>query len=201
MSDESTRDPLEALAGEETPTTIQTALNKDSRSITPPTQLALPIRTNSQIESPANDELPRGRTISHVENPAQLANPRSSSCGSSSPLIKIVPLKELQQLTSKMFQPETTEAPITETSTTVPSQLSREQISKLVKVVMAYNQWGELVDEGTLHQPVKSEDLTITQIIRSIMKSYHHDVCIFLLSTQTISFPSLQQAVHILSYH
>lgn len=202
MSDESTHGLLEPRVGEGIPTTIQTALSMDGQPITPPAQLMLSISTSPRVECRADDGPSRGRTASRLANPAQLANPRSSSCCGSSPLIKIVTVDELQQLTTKMFQPKIPEVAVAEIVTTVPSHQSSESISKFVKVVMSYNEWGELVDERNLHQPAKSEDLTVTQIIRSIKKSYHHDVGIFLDGFDLTNFfpPNFNRVVDVLGY-
>jgi hypothetical protein len=44
------------------------------------------------------------------------------------------------------------------------------------KVVLVYNDYGELVDVEKLKQPVNSAELTVTETMRLIYKAYHYKV-------------------------
>jgi hypothetical protein len=54
------------------------------------------------------------------------------------------------------------------------------------EVAMAYNDYGELVAAADILHPLKSKDMSILQILRIIMKGYHHNVS----SRSVISDPS-----------
>jgi hypothetical protein len=47
---------------------------------------------------------------------------------------------------------------------------------ELPKVLFAYNDYGELMDVKKLKPPVNSVDLTVTEILRLILKAYHNKV-------------------------
>lgn len=88
---------------------------------------------------------------------------RDPSCGSSPALIQIVTQEELEQSTAS--NPTRSE----------PSSSTNPPIDQDTGA-MVYNEYGELVDENTLHTPQIPQDMTVTQLIRVINKAYHHDV-------------------------
>jgi hypothetical protein len=105
-------------------------------------------------------------------SPAPLISPMSahssSSCGSSSALIEIVTPGELRKYTKKTPQPST-----------ITKQLDTRKGSKsrsLVKVAMAYDEYGELVEERKLRHHPTPDELSITQLLRMIKKKVHHEV-------------------------
>lgn len=88
---------------------------------------------------------------------------RDPSCGSSPALIQIVTPEELEQSTS--LNQDRSES---SSSTSPPIDQDTG--------VMVYNEYGELINESTLHIPTRPQDMTVTQLIRVINKAYHHDV-------------------------
>lgn len=108
----------------------------------------------------------------------------SQSCVSSSPLIEILSPEELLRKNT----PDTPQSP------TSPSRRGRRDGSRprySVKVTMEYNEYGELVEESTLrHHPTPGE-LSVTQLLRTIRKRFHHEVS---LSARSRSFESLPNA-------
>ncbi len=102
---------------------------------------------------------------------------RQTSCSTPSPLIKIVNEIEFQKATS--------------TPTRLPNNPASHPLSKkgcrsgsiksvanLVTVSMVYNEYGELVKEKDAQVSLKSDELSVTQLLRVIKKAYHHEVCI-----------------------
>lgn len=98
----------------------------------------------------------------------------AQSCNSASPLIKVVSPDELPSRTKV-------------DSTTKPKEIAKKHglpkkgeesnpKESIVQVSMVYDEYGTLVDESTLHQQPKPEDLNVTQVLRLIKKAYHHDV-------------------------
>lgn len=92
-----------------------------------------------------------------------------SVCGSSSPLIEVIPPEELKDSSpSKLLISK--EHPL--------SRLAKKdsRLKSSVKVCMVYNEYGELVDERTLKHHPKPSELSVIQILRVIRKAYHHQV-------------------------
>ena len=98
---------------------------------------------------------------------------RNPSCASTSPLIKIIshdhPFVETSPPPSlKLNSPG-------EPSIQYPKH-DFGQKESLKSNTMVYNEYGELVEEDSLRQNLKTENLNVTQLLRVIKKGYHHDV-------------------------
>jgi hypothetical protein len=130
------------------------------------TKLDLPIQTRYSGLSPLDS------SADSAVSPAPLISPMSahssSSCGSSSALIEIVTPNELRKYTKKTPQPST----ISKQSGRCDGSKSRS----LVKVAMAYDEYGELVEESKLRHHPTPDELSITQLLRVIKKKFHHEV-------------------------
>lgn len=98
------------------------------------------------------------------------ASIRDPSCGSSLALIQIVTPEELEQSTA-MATPNQDRSEAS-SSATPPFNQDADPL--------VYNEYGELVNQSTLHIPTQPQDMTTTQLIRVINKAYHHDVSILL---------------------
>ena len=142
--------------------------NKDETSSKVPVmKLDLPILTKhggpSHLDGPVDQAL----------SPPPLLSPMSahssSSCGSSSPLIEVVTPDKLRKYTTNALRPPPT----------MSKQLVRRDGSKprsLVKVAMAYDEYGELVEESKLRHHPTPDELSVTQLLRVIKKKFHHEV-------------------------
>jgi hypothetical protein len=90
-----------------------------------------------------------------------------SSCGSSSPLIKIVnPDEELLS----MYIADPPQAP------EASPRRHESKSGSIAKVPMAYNETGELVEESSFRHYPTPDELNATQLLRVIKKAAHHTV-------------------------
>jgi hypothetical protein len=96
-------------------------------------------------------------------------SPHSLSCASSSPLIEILTPDELLRKTS----PDPSHTP---TSPSRPGRRDGSKACSFVKVSMAYNEYGELMEECKLQHHPTPDKLSVTQLLRVIRKKFHHNV-------------------------
>lgn len=136
---------------------------------------------------PQSDEETRGRTKMRAESTSQQGQGHrlGSSCRSTSPLIRIISPEEMEQKAAVK----------TSLSRSPGKSPKRKPADDYVMVKMAYNEYGELVDELWLNKEPDSESLNVTQLLRTIKKRFHHDVSAIaqkkLLSTRNQNFKVL----------
>jgi hypothetical protein len=94
-------------------------------------------------------------------------------CPSCCPLIRIVRREERQ------VNPTANGTVFPVSSEQGTTKRDRSRTEGLIDPQMVYNEYGELVEESRLEQSPESTDLSVTQLLRSIKKGYHHDVSIF----------------------
>jgi hypothetical protein len=142
--------------------------NKDETSSKVPVmKLDLPILTKHG--GPSHLDGPVDQALSHPPLLSPMSAHSSSSCGSSSPLIEVVTPDKLRKYTTNALRPPPT----------MSKQLVRRDGSKprsLVKVAMAYDEYGELVEESKLRHHPTPDELSVTQLLRVIKKKFHHEV-------------------------
>lgn len=102
-------------------------------------------------------------------SPDSVQSASRNSCGSSSPVVLVVSQEELSKMPTRQSEEASNNLP----SASKPAVkslplLSKPRAAALVLVPMVYSEYGELVEEHTLRQPSKSEDLTVTQLLRII---------------------------------
>jgi hypothetical protein len=128
------------------------------------TEVELPILTKCGGPSPLDGSV--DATGSLPPQASAKEAPQSLFCGSSSPLIKIVTIDELHNKYTADTPP-------------APANGLRRHGSKcrsIVKAPMAYNEYGELVEESTLRRHPTTDELNVTQLLRVIKKGAHHAV-------------------------
>jgi len=100
-------------------------------------------------------------------------SPHRQSCGSASPLIEILNPDELAHKNAPNPRRAAT-TPVT--SPIRPGRRDGTRPRSLVKVAMAYNEYGELMEEIKLQHHPTPDELSITQLLRVIRKKFHHTV-------------------------
>ncbi|PMD43585.1 hypothetical protein L207DRAFT_300657 [Hyaloscypha variabilis F] len=98
-------------------------------------------------------------------------SPHRQSCGSASPLIEILNPDELAHKNAPNPRRAAT-TPVT--SPIRPGRRDGTRPRSLVKVAMAYNEYGELMEEIKLQHHPTPDELSITQLLRVIRKKFHH---------------------------
>ncbi len=148
----------------------------DPANFKPPApEMNLPIRPLPKSGGPGPLD---GTTEAAAATPSPLStpteqSPHRQSCRSASPLIEILNPDELAHKNAPNPRRATT-TPVT--SPIRPGRRDGTRPRSLVKVAMAYNEYGELVEEIKLqHHPTPNE-LSITQLLRVIRKKFHHTV-------------------------
>ncbi|OWP02652.1 hypothetical protein B2J93_6485 [Marssonina coronariae] len=99
---------------------------------------------------------------------------RPTSCGSMHPLIEIVAPEDLQKrpvTPSRVLAP-----PASHPLSKKKRRSSAKSLSELTTVSMVYNEYGELVEEMEVHTSPRSDELSVTQLLRVIKKAYHHEL-------------------------
>jgi len=95
--------------------------------------------------------------------------PHSQSCGGASTLIEILKQDGLARMNTTNPSPRA-KSPVR------PERRDGSRPRSLVKVAMAYNEYGELVEESKLQYHPTPDELSTTQLLRVIMKKFHHTV-------------------------
>jgi hypothetical protein len=160
------------LTSEELPTGLKHTVftadeNNEATSRTSVTELELSLLPEQAGPSPLD-----GSADASTAPPAQTSTPRGPHrlcCRSASPLIEILTPDELLRKNSP-------DSPPTPTSPGKPGRCDGSKPRSFVKAAMAYDEYGELVEESKLrHHPTPNE-LSVTQLLRAIRKKFHHQV-------------------------
>jgi hypothetical protein len=94
---------------------------------------------------------------------------RSLSCRSCPPLIEILTTEEILRRNSS-------DPPQTPGSPSKPGGRDGNKPCVFVKVAMAYDEYGQLVEESKLRHHPTTDELSLTHKLRVIKKKFHHEV-------------------------
>ncbi|KAK2628449.1 hypothetical protein QTJ16_001552 [Diplocarpon rosae] len=99
---------------------------------------------------------------------------RPTSCGSMHPLIEIVAPEDLPKRPVTPYR--VLAPPASHLLSKKKRRSSAKSLSDLTTVSVVYNEYGELIEETELHTSPRSDELSLTQLLRVIKKAYHHEL-------------------------
>ncbi|KAF4626436.1 hypothetical protein G7Y89_g11719 [Cudoniella acicularis] len=110
----------------------------------------------------------------HTPITSRTSHIRESSCSSSPKLIQIITTSEVCE-TPEAFSDASPSSQKLSPPSIARRRAHRRSFMKGGVVSMAYNEYGELVDADKLRKKQNSVDLTVVELLRVIIKAYHHD--------------------------